>query len=132
MTLYRTIDVWERKDNGTLVRYRCFESIDSGRFSVQSADFYHDGKVTANLENQFVELLTEQDPSKRSGEHPTLVAFLLLRTPLLRVVVGYLIAYFSMMLVRDAITLKDTFALNALQNRSTSTPEFPHELKQRT
>lgn len=74
MTLYRTIDVWERKDNGTVVRYRCFESLDSGRFSVQSADFYHDGKSTANLDNQFVELITEQDPSKRSGEHATLKA----------------------------------------------------------
>jgi hypothetical protein len=73
MTLYRAIDVWERKDNGTVVRYRCFESLDSGRFSVQSADFYHDGK-SPGLANQFVELLTEQDPSKRSGEHATLKA----------------------------------------------------------
>ncbi len=74
MTLYRAIDVWERKNNGTVVRYRCFESLDSGMFSVQSADFYHDGKSPADLDNQFVELLTEQDPSKRSGEHATLKA----------------------------------------------------------
>ena len=53
-----------------------------------------------------------------------LVAFLLLKAPLFRVVMGYLTAYFSMMLARDAITLKDTFALHALQNRATSTPEI--------
>jgi len=74
MTLYKTIDVWVRKDNRTVVRYRCFESLDSGRFSVQSADFYRDGKPSANLDNQFVELFTEQDPSKRSGEHASLKA----------------------------------------------------------
>lgn len=53
-----------------------------------------------------------------------LIALILLRSPLLRVAVGYLIAYFSLMLVRDAITLKDTFALHALQNCSTSSPEI--------
>jgi hypothetical protein len=74
MTFYRTIDVWERKDDRTVVRYRCFESLDSGRFSVQSADFSHAGKLSANLRNQFVELFTEQDPAERSGEHATLKA----------------------------------------------------------
>lgn len=53
-----------------------------------------------------------------------LVAFLLLKTPLFRVLMGYLTAYFSLMLVRDAITLKDTFALQALSNRCTSAPEI--------
>ena len=74
MALYRTVDVWERKNSRTVVRYRCFESLDSGRFSVQSADFYHDRKSPANLHNQFAELLTEQDPAERSGEHATLKA----------------------------------------------------------
>ena len=74
MTLYRTIDVWERKDSRTVVRCRCLESLDSGRFSVQNADFYHEGKSPANLRNQFVELFTEQDPAERSGEHATLRA----------------------------------------------------------
>lgn len=74
MALYRTVDVWERKNSRTVVRYRCFESLDTGRFSVQSADFYHDGKSPANLDNQFVELFTEQDPAERSGEHSTLKA----------------------------------------------------------
>jgi len=74
MTLYRTIDVWERKDSRTVVRYRCFESLNSGRFSVQSADFYHAGSSPADLHNQFVELFTEQDPAERAGEHATLKA----------------------------------------------------------
>jgi hypothetical protein len=52
-----------------------------------------------------------------------LVAFLLLRSPLYRVLLGYLTAYFSLMLVRDTITLKDTFALYALRNSAPSSPE---------
>ena len=74
MRLYRTIDVWERRDGRTVVRYRCVESLDTEKYSVQSADFYHDGKPLANLDGQFVELLTEQDPAERSGEHATLKA----------------------------------------------------------
>jgi hypothetical protein len=72
MSLYRAIDVWERKDSHTVVRYRCFESLDTGRYSVQSADFYHEGTPPANSDVQFVELFTEQDPAERSGEHATL------------------------------------------------------------
>ena len=72
MSIYRSIDVWERKDGRTVVRYRCFESLHSGRYCVQSADFYHDGKPSANLDGQFIELLTEQEPAQRSGEHETL------------------------------------------------------------
>jgi hypothetical protein len=74
MSIYRAIDVWERKDSRTVVRYRCFESLDSGRYCVQSADFYHDDKLSANLDRQFIELFTEQDPAQRSGEHDTLKA----------------------------------------------------------
>jgi hypothetical protein len=74
MSLYKAIDIWERKDSRTVVRYRCFESLDTGTFSVQSADFYHDGKQPAKLDAQFLELFTEQDPAERSGEHVTLKA----------------------------------------------------------
>jgi hypothetical protein len=74
MSLYREIDVWERKDNGTVVRYRCLQSITTGRFSVQSADFFHDGKVSAGLDVQFIELFAEQEPSERSGEQETIEA----------------------------------------------------------
>ena len=74
MSIYRSIDVWERKDGQTVVRYRCFESLDTGKYSVQSADYYHDGKKPRGLADKFIELLTEQDPAKRSGQHDTLEA----------------------------------------------------------
>ena len=38
-------------------------------------------------------------------------AFLLIKKPFYQIVSGYLVAYFSLMLVRDIITLRDTFAL---------------------
>jgi hypothetical protein len=44
-----------------------------------------------------------------------LIAFVLIRGPLDRVVLGYLVAYFSLMLVRDSVTLRDTFALRRLE-----------------
>ena len=45
-----------------------------------------------------------------------LIAFLLIRNPLPQVLFGYLAAYFSLMFVRDIITLRDTFALHGLRN----------------
>ena len=62
MSVYRAIDVWERKDGHTVVRYRCIEALDNGKYSVQSADFYHAGKKSRELDDQFIELLMEQDP----------------------------------------------------------------------
>ena len=53
-----------------------------------------------------------------------LIAFLLIREPLYRVVLGYLAAYFSLMLVRDAVTLKDTYVLHRLGNPSSAPPEI--------
>jgi hypothetical protein len=75
MKLYRAIDVWKRADEETAVRYRCFESLLSKRFCVQSADFYRlppNEQQIADLSRQFVELFIEQEPSSRSGEHSTL------------------------------------------------------------
>ena len=72
MSIYKAIDVWERKDGRTVVRYRCLESLDTGKYCVQSADFYHDSKKSSELDRQFIELFTEQDPAQRSGEHTTL------------------------------------------------------------
>jgi hypothetical protein len=51
------------------------------------------------------------------------VAFLLLRSPCVQNP-ARLPAYFSLMLVRDTITLKDTFALYALRNSAASSPEI--------
>ena len=53
-----------------------------------------------------------------------LIAFLLIREPLYRVVLGYLAASFSLMLVRDAVTLKDTYVLHRLGNPSSAPPEI--------
>jgi hypothetical protein len=50
-----------------------------------------------------------------------LVALLLLvKSTVLRVLMGYVVAYMSLMLVRDVITLKDTFALRTLDKRASS------------
>jgi hypothetical protein len=64
-----------RVDENTAIRYRCFESLLSKRFCVQSADFYRfplNEQQIANLARQFVELFIEQEPSNRGGEtrHP--------------------------------------------------------------
>jgi len=75
MNLYRAIDVWKRVDESTAVRYRCLESLKSKSFVVQSADFYRlpiDGKQSASLDRQFLELLIEVEPADRDAEYATL------------------------------------------------------------
>jgi hypothetical protein len=75
MNLYRAIDVWKRVDRTTAVCYRCFESLQSKRYCVQSADFYRlplDQKQDSNLDSQFVQLFIEQEPSSRTAEYLTL------------------------------------------------------------
>lgn len=75
MNSYRVIDVWQRLDGSTAIRYRCFESLQSNRYCVQSADFYRlplADKQISNLDAQFLELFIEQEPSSRSSEYPTL------------------------------------------------------------
>jgi hypothetical protein len=52
------------------------------------------------------------------------IAFVLIREPIYRVVLGYLGAYFSLMLVRDAVTLKDTYVLHRLATPSSAPPEI--------
>ena len=53
-----------------------------------------------------------------------LLAFLLIREPLYRVAVGWLAAYFSLMLVRDAVTLRDTYRLQKPGSSSSTPPEI--------
>lgn len=50
------------------------------------------------------------------------IAFLLCRKSPLQVLFGYLTAYLSLMLVRDIITLRDTFALDGLRNVAPTAP----------
>jgi hypothetical protein len=75
MNLYRVIDVWKKLDGTSAIRYRCFKSLNSKRYCVQSADFYRlplDQKQVSSLDAQLVELFVEQEPSSRSAEYPTL------------------------------------------------------------
>ena len=60
----QAIDVWRRRQNGA-VRYRCFEVLPSGRFWIQSADFFNlpvDKQRSDFSDRQFHELLIEQAP----------------------------------------------------------------------
>ena len=75
MNLYNTIDVWKRVDQSTALRYRCFQSLQSKEYCVQSVDFYRlplDAKQVSNLDSQFVQLFIEQEPSNRTAEYLTL------------------------------------------------------------
>jgi hypothetical protein len=66
----RGFDIWKRKGVNGVVRYRCFEDESTGRFCVQSADFYQSPSTAdyiSQLERQFIELLIEQSPFTRSG-----------------------------------------------------------------
>jgi hypothetical protein len=77
MPLYEALDVWKRISKDRAVRYRCFKETSSGRFSVQSADFYKvpiNPEQFASLEKQYVELLAEQDPGERAGSFDSLKA----------------------------------------------------------
>lgn len=73
MKLYKAIDVWERRDNRTLVRYRRFESLTTGKFSVQSADFFHSDDRVDSSDRQLIELFLEDGPETRSGSYDSLV-----------------------------------------------------------
>jgi hypothetical protein len=66
-----------RESSARLARYRCFRDLSSGRYSVQSVDFYTlslDSKRIEELERQHMELLAEQAPDERGGAFDTLEA----------------------------------------------------------
>ena len=72
---FRIIDVWQRIDQRSVKRYRCFEVLPNNGYCVQSADFYRlpvDAKQVAELDRQFVELFAEQPPDERSSTYKTL------------------------------------------------------------
>src|SRR5260370_32440096 len=77
MPLYQAIDVWRRTTPTRIVRYQCFKNVSSGRYTVQSADFYHlpyDQEKAAELELQFVELFAEQTPDDQAGSFESIEA----------------------------------------------------------
>lgn len=68
--LYKAIDVWKRNEEAQLVRYRCFQVLSTGKYCVQSADFYEVPTAVAkatDLERQFLELLRDASPDTRAG-----------------------------------------------------------------
>ena len=81
VVLYKTVDVWRRLPGSVVLRYRCFQIMNGGGFIVQSADYhYPDGKSEetkvsgVQLDQQFLELLSEMEPCERSTVFPTLEA----------------------------------------------------------
>ena len=71
---YKSVDVWKR-NGGRAIRYRCFELLPTGRFCVQSADFYDKTNLERKEEGfsrQFLELLLEEAPEDRAKTFATL------------------------------------------------------------
>jgi len=72
---YRSFSVWKRLGGGRLARYRCFEVLETGKFCVQSCDFYRtpcERSDIDHLDSQFLELLAEEAPDVRHGSFSTL------------------------------------------------------------
>jgi hypothetical protein len=75
--MFKAIDVWKRISDSQAVRYRCFQCLRTGKYSVQSADFYRlPGKPAQSdqLDRQHIELFVQQAPDERSGADDTLEA----------------------------------------------------------
>jgi hypothetical protein len=73
--MFTSIEVWKRVDERTAIRYQCFRSQGTGKYSVQSADFYQlpfDPARSSTLNKQHVELFIEQPPDARSGGFDTI------------------------------------------------------------
>jgi hypothetical protein len=72
--MFKSFDVWKRIEPARLVRYRCFEDTNNGKFCVQSADFYNlpiQAERLIQLQRQFLELMIEESPFSRSGAFDT-------------------------------------------------------------
>lgn len=75
MELYKRIDVWVRIEVDQVAVYRCFEALSAGGYCVQSKDFFHlplEKEDILMMEENFLDLLVEEDPAERSGIFPTL------------------------------------------------------------
>lgn len=73
--LYKRIDVWEKINSETAVRYVCFEIIQEQKYCVQSKDFFRfpvENKYLAEFEIQVIELFIETNPEKRSKSYNSL------------------------------------------------------------
>ena len=75
--LFVDLKVWRRDVDGVAVLYRCLRDDETGRYAVQSADFFRlpvDGARIESSDRQFVELLIEQSPLERCEWHPSVAA----------------------------------------------------------
>lgn len=57
--------MWRRLNEQSCVRYECFKDLRTGKYAVQSADFFHlpaDEQQRRYLDTQFLELFMETDP----------------------------------------------------------------------
>jgi|EndMetStandDraft_4_1072995.scaffolds.fasta_scaffold28477_2 hypothetical protein len=66
--LYTELRIWRRRDAETAVLYRCWEDLKTGRFAVQSADFFKrpiDASQLQGSDVQFAELFIEVSPGER-------------------------------------------------------------------
>ena len=73
-SFWKSYDVWRRTENQA-IRYRCFQNVRTGLFSVQSADFYQLPLNHENIcrhDNQFIEYFLEEAPDDRSGSFNSL------------------------------------------------------------
>ena len=65
---YQEIRVWRRLGERSCVRYSCFKELGTGKYAVQSADFFSlpvDERQQSQFDAQFLELFMEIDPQAR-------------------------------------------------------------------
>lgn len=73
--MWKAVDVWKRLGDGGIARYRCFAVLPKGGYCVQSVDFFSTplNQSQCNfLEQQYLELLLEQDPDQRAKVYSSL------------------------------------------------------------
>jgi hypothetical protein len=74
---YQDIRVWQRLSERSCVRYSCFKDLSTGKYGVQSADFYRlpvDEQLRRQHDIQFFELFMEEDPQERCAWFDSLEA----------------------------------------------------------
>lgn len=72
---YRQHFVWKRVSADRALCYRCFESLDTGLFHIQSSDMHYlppDAEASRQFDTQALELFLQADPADRSKGFPSL------------------------------------------------------------
>jgi len=67
--MYKEIKVWKRLNESEAICYRCFQSIETNKYYVQSSDYFRLPVEKIRIdesEKQFVELFIEDDPCVRT------------------------------------------------------------------